>query len=157
MSDSIENLIRQFAESQAKSVQAKDPKLVSATLADNCRRIIAPASFMRSMGIPAEMIEVGSSNELYEQNFAMQLPLIDWTTCTIHDTSFDTERRKATVHLTHRIQLHGVKEEFAVENLILLDLDESGRKIEKILEFTDVAESKRYMGALQELLAAKAE
>jgi 5S rRNA maturation endonuclease (ribonuclease M5) len=50
-----------------------------------------------------------------------------------------------------------VKEEFAVENLILLDLDESGRKIEKIFEFTDVAESKRYMGALQELLATKAE
>ncbi|KAM0213267.1 hypothetical protein ACHAQI_004310 [Fusarium lateritium] len=157
MSDSAENLTRQFAESQAKSVQAKDPKLVSATLADNCRRIIAPASFMRSMGIPAEMIEAGSSNELYEQNFSMQLPLIDWTTCTIHDTSFDAERRKATVHLTHRIQLHGMKEEFAVENLILLDLDESGRRIEKILEFTDVAESKRYMGALQELLAAKAE
>jgi hypothetical protein len=157
MSDSIENLIRQFAESQAKSVQARDPKLVSATLADDCRRLIAPASFMRSMGIPVEMIEAGSSNELYEQNFAMQLPLIDWTACTIHDTSFDPEKRKATVHLTHRIQLHGVKEEFAVENLILLDLDESGRKIKKILEFTDVAESKRYMGALQELLAAKAE
>jgi hypothetical protein len=112
---------------------------------------------MRSMGIPVEMIEAGSSNELYEQNFAMQLPLIDWTTCTIHDTSFDPEKRKATVHLTHRIRLHGVEEEFTVENLILLDLDESGRKIEKILEFTDVAESKRYMGALQELLAAKAE
>ncbi|KAF9771679.1 hypothetical protein IL306_010687 [Fusarium sp. DS 682] len=155
MSDFAEDLIHQFVNSQAKSVQAKNPKLVSVTLADNCRRYIAPVSFMRSMGLPENVIEAGSSNELYEQNFAMQLPLIEQTSCELHENSFDPEKMKATVHLTHQIRLFGNEEEYFIENLILLDLDERGEKIVKILEFTDVLESKRYMARVQELLAVK--
>jgi 5S rRNA maturation endonuclease (ribonuclease M5) len=39
--------------------------------------------------------------------------------------------------------------------MILLDLDENGERIQKIVEFTDVSESKKYMAALQGLPAAK--
>ncbi|KAM0546628.1 hypothetical protein ACHAPJ_010766 [Fusarium lateritium] len=157
MSNNIEDLIRSFANSQATSVKAKDPKLVSATLADDCRRFILPESFMRDMGVPKELIEAGSSNEQYEQHFTMQLPLIESTSCEIHETTFDTQKRKATVHLTHRIKIIDVEEDYFVENLILIDVDESGGKIKKILEFTDVLESKKYMTKVQELVAAKAE
>ncbi|KAF5604352.1 hypothetical protein FPCIR_898 [Fusarium pseudocircinatum] len=155
MSDGVEDLIRRFANRQAESVKAKDPKLVSATLADNCRRFIAPASFMMEMGLPKPMIEAGSPNDLYEQHFAMQLPCIESTSCKIHDTLFDSQKKKATVHLTHRIKLLGVEEEYLIENMILLDLDESGERIQKIVEFADVSESKKYMAALQGLVAAK--
>ncbi|EWG47612.1 hypothetical protein FVEG_07674 [Fusarium verticillioides 7600] len=155
MSDGVEDLIRRFANSQAESVKAKDPKLVSATLADNCRRFIAPASFMIEMGLPKPVIEAGSPNGLYEQHFAMQLPFIESASCNIHDTSFDSQKKKATVHLTHQIKLLGVEEELLVENMILLDLDEKGERIQKIVEFTDVSESKKYMAVLQGLVAAK--
>ncbi|KAF4338317.1 hypothetical protein FBEOM_7782 [Fusarium beomiforme] len=155
MSDTISDLIHSFVNSQANSVQAKDPKLVSATLADNCRRFIAPVSFMKSMGLPDSVIQAGSSNELYEQNFAMQIPLIQQTSCKVHDTSFDPEKKKATVHLTHQIRLFGNEEEYSIENLIILDLDEKGEKIVKIVEFTDAVESKRYMAAVQQVMAAK--
>ncbi|KAJ4245798.1 hypothetical protein NW762_013922 [Fusarium torreyae] len=157
MSNNTEDLIRSFANSQATSVKAKDPKLVSATLADDCRRFVLPGSFMRDMGVPKELIEAGSSNEQYEQQIAMQLPLIESTSCEIHETTFDSEKRKATVHLTHRIKLINVEEEYFVENLILVDVDESGGKIKKVLEFTDVLESKKYMTKVQELAVAKAQ
>jgi len=64
---------------------------------------------------------------------------------------------KATVHLTHRIKPIGVEEEFFIENMILLDFDKEGEKIVKIVEFTDVAESMKYMRTLQRLAAGKSE
>jgi hypothetical protein len=146
--------VRQFANSQAKSIEAKDPKLVSITLADNCRRFIAPSSFTKSMGLPDEMAKQGSSNADYEQSFSMQIPFIESTSCDIHDISLDQQKLKATVHLTHRIKLFGVKGEFFIENMILLDFDEQGERIEKIVEFTDGVESMKYMQALQGLMAA---
>ncbi|KAF4944395.1 hypothetical protein FSARC_14684 [Fusarium sarcochroum] len=157
MSDTVQELLRNFANSQARSVKAKDPKVVTATLTDDCRRFILPASFMRGMGIPQELIEAGSSNEQYEQHIAMQIPFIESTSCEIHDTTFDSEKRKATVYVTHRIKLFSIEEEYLVENLILVDLDESGGKIKKVLEFTDPLEAKRYMTKIQELAAAKQE
>ncbi|KAF4447234.1 HET-domain-containing protein [Fusarium austroafricanum] len=153
MTANIEDLIHRFANSQAESIKAKDPKLVSVTLADDCRRFIVPASFMVEMGLPKPMIEAGSPNDLYEQHFGMQLPFIESTSCKIHDTAFDSQKKKATVHLTHQIKLFGVEEEYLVENMILLDLDQSGEKIQKIVEFTDVSESKKYMATLQGLAA----
>jgi hypothetical protein len=155
MSNINENAVRQFANSQARSIECKDPKLVSIALADNCRRLIAPASFMKSMGLPDEMIKQGSSNEVYEQQFSMQMPFVESTSCKIHDISLDQQNLKATVHLTHQIRLFGVEEDFFIENLILLDFDEKGERIEKILEFTDAVESMKYMKALQGLAAKK--
>ncbi|KAL6917131.1 hypothetical protein FSHL1_008215 [Fusarium sambucinum] len=157
MSKIKEDNIRQFVNSQALSIEAKDPKLVSTTLSDNCRRLIAPTSFMKSMGLPDEMIKQGSSNEVYEQQFMMQIPFVESTSCNIHDISLDQQKLKATVHLTHRIKLLGVDETFLIENMILLDFDERGERIEKIVEFTDVAESMKYMQTLQGLAAAKSQ
>ncbi|KAH7184901.1 uncharacterized protein B0J16DRAFT_340633 [Fusarium flagelliforme] len=152
-----EETVRQFANSQARSIQAKDPKLVSAILANNCRRFIAPASFMKSMGLPDELAKQGSSNEMYEQQFSIQIPFVESTSCDVHDIALDQQKMKATVHLTHRIKPVGVEEEFLIENMILLDFDKEGGKIEKIVEFTDVAESMKYMQALQRLAAGKSE
>ncbi|KAJ4127950.1 hypothetical protein NW768_008233 [Fusarium equiseti] len=152
-----EETVRQFANSQAKSIQAKDPKLVSATLADNCRRFIAPASFMISMGLSDELAKQGSPNEMYEQHFSMQIPFVESTSCEIHDIALDQQKMKATVHITHRIKPIGDEEGLYIENMILLDFDEKGEKIEKIVEFTDVAESMKYMQTLHRLAAGKSE
>ena len=150
-----EETVVQFANSQAKSIEGNDPKLVSATLADNCRRFIAPASFMKSMSLPDEVVKQGSSNEMYEQHFSMQIPFVESTSCDVHDIALDQQKMKATVHLTHRIKPVGVEEEFFIENMILLDFEKEGEKIEKIVEFTDVAESIKYMQTLQGLAAGK--
>ncbi|CAF3605502.1 unnamed protein product [Fusarium graminearum] len=155
MSKVNEDTVRQFANSQARSIEAKDPKLVSTTLADNCRRHIAPASFMKSMGLPDELAKQGSSNETYEQQFATQMPFVESTSCNVHDISLDQHNLKATVHLTHQINLLGTEKDFFIENMILLDFDKQGERIEKIVEFTDVVESVKYMQALQGLAAAK--
>jgi len=85
-----EETVRQFANSQAKNIQTKDPKLVSATLANNCRRFIAPASFTKSMGLPDDLSKEGSPTEMYEQHFSMQIPFVESTSCesmTSHLTS----------------------------------------------------------------------
>ena len=152
-----EETVRQFANSQAKSILAKDPKLISATLADNCRRFIAPVSFMKSMGLPDDIVKQGSSNEIYEQHFSMQIPFVESTSCDVHDIALDQQKMKATVHLTHRIKPVGVEKEFLIKNMILLDFEKEGEKIEKIVEFTDVAESMKYMQTLQGLAAGKSE
>ncbi|CAG7558215.1 unnamed protein product [Fusarium equiseti] len=152
-----EETVRQFANSQAKSIQTKNPKLVSATLANNCRRFIAPASFMKAMGLPDELAKQGSPNDMYEQHFSMQIPFVESTSCDVHDIALDQQKMKATVHLTHRIKPMGILEEFFVENMILLDFDKEGEKIVKIVEFTDVAESMKYMQILQGLAAGKSE
>ncbi|KAM0351199.1 hypothetical protein HYE67_001370 [Fusarium culmorum] len=157
MSKVNEDTVRQFANSQARRIEAKDPKLVSSTLANNCRRHMAPASFMKSMGLPDELAKQGSSNETYEQQFAMQMPFVESTLCNIHDISLDQQDLKATVHLTHQIKLLGMEEKNFIENMILLDFDKQGERIEKIVEFTDVMESMKYMQALQGLAAAKSE
>ncbi|WXC45996.1 hypothetical protein QX201_005689 [Fusarium graminearum] len=107
------------------------------------------------MGLPDELAKQGSSNETYEQQFATQMPFVESTSCNVHDISLDQHNLKATVHLTHQINLLGTEKDFFIENMILLDFDKQGERIEKIVEFTDVVESVKYMQALQGLAAAK--
>jgi hypothetical protein len=154
MSKVNEDTVRRFANCQGKSIEAKNSKLLSITLADNCRRFIAPAAFIKSMDLPDELAKQGPSNEVYEQSFSMQIRFIESTPCDIHNMSLDQQKLKATVHLSHRIKLFGIEKEFFIENMILLGFDKQGERIEKILEFTDVAESMRYMQALQGLVVA---
>ncbi|KAH8647137.1 hypothetical protein BX600DRAFT_555401 [Xylariales sp. PMI_506] len=150
LSRTIRNTTEQFLKSYVDAGQAKNPRLLSATLAEDCVRYIGPASFLESVGAPADF---SMTNAEYEAEFGT----MEFYTFEAHefsDLTIDTENLKAAV----RSVLTGVffdKKPLRRQFVWFLDFNQDGTKIVKVYQNNDVEEGNKFRDTIRVYKAEK--
>ena len=122
---------------------------VTERFTSDCIRTIAPASFMRQLGLPGDYKQ--DSFE-FEQAMTYQLPALDAVSTTLRDFVIDAPNHKGSMHISHELKVKGQDETFIVENMSIMYFTEDGAKVCKILMFTDPLETLRYQTANAKVL-----
>jgi hypothetical protein len=139
-----------FIKSYVDAGQAKQPHLLSTSVAENCVRYIGPVYFLRSVGAPADF---SMSNAEYEADFGeMAFYTID--THEMYDLTIDTENLKAAL----RSELFGTLvdgKEFSRTFVWFLDFNEDGSKIIKVYQHNDSEEGRNFRLTVKALKEAE--
>jgi hypothetical protein len=119
----------------------------SATLSPTCKRYFAPASFFATT---PEMANYGMSNAEYEAHMAPEIAILETWRVEIKKIIVDEAERTAMTWSNHYLTMKGRKE-VLLEFVFMLDMNETGEKVDKILEFIDTAECVKYVQMMQEV------
>ncbi|KAK3374832.1 hypothetical protein B0H63DRAFT_257196 [Podospora didyma] len=145
-SSMIENTIKEYFASKLEFFDTKSSAQSSRTQTEDCNFSLAPASFHRELGIPAGF---ALSNTAWDEHVLGQLPLLHTAQSERLETVIDAAARKAVVHVRNEMVLKDGNKA-TVENALFFYFIDDGTKIKKIVEFTDVVETKRYLGLVEE-------
>jgi hypothetical protein len=119
----------------------------SATLTPTCKRYFHPSSFFA--GSP-EMASYGLSNAEYEARMAPEIAVLETWRVDIKKIIVDEAERTAMVRSDHYLTLKGRKE-VLLEFVFILDMDETGEKVDKVEQYMDTAECYKYMQMMEEV------
>jgi len=123
-----------------------DLSVFSATLTPTCKRYFRPSSFAGSL----EMASYGLSNAEYEARMAPEIAILETWRVDIKKIIVDEVERSAMVRSDHHLTMKGRKE-VLLEFVFILDLDETGEKVDKVEQYMDTAECYKYMQIMEEV------
>lgn len=133
-----------FSYSQSE-YEYRGTSTLSTTLAPTCKRYIAPSSYL---GVVAA--SHGLSNAEYEAHMAPELALLETWRVEVKDIVVDETKKTAVAWSDHYCTMKGRKE-YKLEFMCMLDMDDTGDKINKIVAFIDTAECAKYMAEKNEV------
>ncbi|RKL27239.1 hypothetical protein BFJ72_g13266 [Fusarium proliferatum] len=132
--DAIENTTRQFLAAYKEAGEQNNPAIINRDVTDSCKRYFKPAGVLQLFGSPPED---GLSNADYEAAMALDLEKYVVTYSDVSDLTIDTEARKsAATTVTGMKYKNG--EEDVIEHSWVLDFNEDGSKVTKVIEFCDM-------------------
>ena len=120
---------------------------ISSTLSPRCKRYFAPASFFSAA---PEMANCGMSNAEYEAHMAPEIAVLETWRIEMKKIVIDEAKRTAVTWSSHYLTMKGRKE-VLLEFVFILDMDETGEKVDKVVEFIDTADCVKYTGMMQEV------
>ena len=121
---------------------------LSSTLSSRCKRYFAPASFFSAA---PEMANYGMSNAEYEAHMEPEIAVLETWRIEMKKTVIDEAKRTAVTWSSHYLTMTGRKE-VLLEFVFMLDMDETGEKVDKIVEFIDTADCVKYTAMMQEVV-----
>lgn len=124
-----------------------DMSVFSATLTPTCKRYFRPSSFFA--GSP-EMASYGLSNAEYEARIAPEIAVLETWRIDIKKIIVDEVERTAIVRSDHHLTMKGRKE-VLLEFVFILDMDETGEKVDKVEQYMDTAGCYNYMQIMEEV------
>jgi hypothetical protein len=119
----------------------------SETLTPTCKRYFGLASFFAAT---PEMADYGLSNAEYEAHMAPEIAILETWRVEIKKTIVDEAKRTAMVWSNHYLTMKGLKE-VLLEFVFMLEMNETGEKVDKIVEFMDTEECVKYVQMMQEV------
>jgi hypothetical protein len=96
------------------------------------------------------MANYGMSNAEYEAHMAPEIAILETWRVEIKKIIVDEAERTAMTWSNHYLTMKGRKE-VLLEFVFMLDMNETGEKVDKILEFIDTAECVKYVQMMQEV------
>jgi hypothetical protein len=124
---------------------------LSATLSPACKRYIAPSSFFAAA---PDMANYGMRNAEYEAHMAPEMAMLETWRIEIKKIVVDEAQRAATTWSNHYLAIKG-REEVLLGFVFMLDMNEKGEKVDKIVQFIDTAECVKYVQMMQEATKAQ--
>jgi hypothetical protein len=149
--DTIEATTRSFISCYEDATMVHNPTVLSRHCTATCERRLAPASVLRKLGMPPDLVW---SNADYEARLRTELVDTESVKCEVLDLAVDERKRTSVARVAHRCKLTG-KPVVLLEFVWTLKLDESGTKVTSLVEFVDTAESLRYLELMKEVAAAR--
>lgn len=132
--EAIENTARKFLGAYKEAGEQNDPAIINRDVTECCKRYFKPAGVLQLFGSPPVD---GLSNADYEAAMALDLQKYVVTYSDISDVTVDTESRKsAATSVTGMKYKDG--EEDVIEHSWVLDFNEDGSKVTKVIEFCDM-------------------
>ena len=147
--NAIEATSIEFIKSYEAGWEEKKPALISRSLEPTCKRIIAPASYMRGHGVPADF---AFTNDMYEEQYAKDVKVSRVLGSKISFLVIDTEERKSAFTSVSDIE-YSDGEKGVVEIAWFLQFNNDASKISNVLEFVDGDSSKKFFAKCRELEA----
>jgi hypothetical protein len=154
MSDAQSNLYQAIRNTATKTVLSYTQEncgshlsALSATLTPTCKRYFRPSSFFA--GSP-EMASYGLSNAEYEARMAPEIAALETWRVDIKKIIVDEAERTAMVRSDNYLTLKGRKE-VLLEFVFILDMDETGEKVDKVEQYMDTAECYKYLQMMEEV------
>ncbi|KAK4502080.1 hypothetical protein PRZ48_007891 [Zasmidium cellare] len=119
--------------SHLDAFNAQDTTILSRDLVSDTHRRVAPLTFEK------QFRPTGWSNKQYEDNLAPMFVKFHGMKIEINDVIVDVEKKRSTVHSSHiwTVPLEGEVVDWPMEFVWILELNETGDKVLKILEFVD--------------------
>ncbi|QGI70598.1 hypothetical protein CEK27_002927 [Fusarium fujikuroi] len=132
--DAIGNTTRQFLAAYKEAGEQNNPAIINRDVTDSCKRYFKPAGVLQLFGSPPEDC---LSNADYEAAMALDLEKYVVTYSDVSDLTIDTKARKsAATTVTGMKYKNG--EEDVIEHSWVLDFNEDGSKVTKVIEFCDM-------------------
>ncbi|KAG7404985.1 hypothetical protein ACKAV7_013105 [Fusarium commune] len=129
----IENTTKQFLGAYKDAGEQNNPAIINRDVTDSCKRYFKPAGVLQLFGSPPED---GLNNADYEAAMALDLKKYVVTYSDISDLTIDTEARKSgATNVTGMLYKSG--EADVIEHSWVLDFNEDGSKVTKVIEFCD--------------------
>lgn len=122
-----------FADYEAAAAGAP-ASVISSTLAPHCRRYLRPQSFLDSINFPPDFYY---NNTGYEASVGPELGVTKTASWTVVNLSVDEHQRTAAALTEYRVRLCNSTDEYLLEFSWTWYFDQSGTKIEKIIEVVD--------------------
>lgn len=97
------------------------------------------------------MASYGLSNAEYEERMAPEIVALETWRVDIKKIIVDEAERTAMVRSDHYLTLKGRKEEVLLEFVFILDMDETGEKVDKVEQFMDTTECYKYLQMMREV------
>jgi hypothetical protein len=146
MEATLRTTVQSFLDAMAIIFDKQSITELQALLTPDFNLSLAPASFMAAAGMPADF---SLSKDGWSAHLNSHMPVITSTKMTVFDTIVEATGRKAAVHLNHAVEIRGGAGT-TLENVLMLHFTEDGTKVRKVVEFTDVDTTKKYMGLVAE-------
>ncbi|KAI8949236.1 hypothetical protein F4801DRAFT_553902 [Xylaria longipes] len=134
----IELTVRQFLNSPAQALAARDPSPFLVTLTADCAHHLRPLAFITAN----PSLKGVKSNEEQKALMESALPTMEDTRVEIKELVIDPGKRKASVLAEHCTKIIGVEANI-MEVTWFLDLTEDGKQISRVVEFIDTATAER--------------
>ena len=141
-----------FMDSYNSAFSQRDVSFLSSTLTQDCTRSIAPASFLPTLGVR----NVSFSNTEYEAIIGAEFPAIDAARIEVKRLAVDDIQKSAFIKGDFHLTLKG-QPESCLEFMFLLDMVESGDRVERIIQFVDTAESMKGRAIIHDILSNQKE
>ena len=148
----IEDTVKAFISSYEEAVHTSNPALLSKTLAVTCLRKVEPADFLRAMG---QDPEAQMDNATYIEHMGPQFMAMEDGKCNILSIAIDTVQLSAVARVEHHCKLPN-KDWNCVEIAWFLEFTADGTRIANITEFIDSHGITKFIGGIQEMMAAAA-
>ncbi|KAL9562938.1 hypothetical protein ACKAV7_012955 [Fusarium commune] len=130
----IEHTTIQFLVAYKEAGEQNDPAVINRDVTDSCKRYFKPAGVLQLFGSPPED---GLSNADFEAAMTLDLKKYIVTYTDISDLTIDTEAHKSgATNITGMLYKDG--EEDVMEHSWILDFNEDGSKVTKVMEFCDM-------------------
>ncbi|KAF9769796.1 hypothetical protein IL306_012734 [Fusarium sp. DS 682] len=130
----IEHTTRQFLGAYKEAGEQNNPAVINRDVSDSCKRYFKPAGVLQLFGSPPED---GLSNADYEAAMALDLKKYIVTYTDILDLTIDTEARKSGATTVAGMR-YKTGEEDIMEHSWILDFNQDGSKVTKVMEFCDM-------------------
>ena len=141
----IESTIQLFLDSYPLAATTKEPRHLSRTLAEDCRRHYAPLDFICSQGHPSDPDGFSLSNSAYEAHLAKELQLLESIRIDVLDTCIKAEQLKAWVWCQHWTKVVGREDEMVQECVWMLDFTGDEGNIRCARQFLDTVAVQKFM------------
>ena len=139
----------EFIKSFEVAWEEKNPALINRSLDAACKRVIAPASYMQSRGVPADF---ALTNEMYAEYYAKDLKVSRVVGSKVSFMVIDTEERKSAFTSASDIEYND-GEKAVLEVAWYLQFNDDASKITKVLEFVDADSTTTFINKCRELEA----
>ncbi|KAK3376282.1 hypothetical protein B0T24DRAFT_665277 [Lasiosphaeria ovina] len=144
----IQKTIDEYFTSLDEIFAKKSIESASRARTDDCTFAIAPASFLRDNGMPADH---KLTNEQRAGHMKSQFPAMDHAESESVQAVIDAHAKTAVVQKRNHITLVNGKS-ITTECAVFLWFTDDGTKVKKIVQFTDTAETKKYLGMVKEAI-----
>ncbi|KAF5681405.1 hypothetical protein FDENT_8176 [Fusarium denticulatum] len=132
--EAIESTTRQFLGAYKEAGEQNNPALINRDVTNSCKRYFKPAGVLRLFGSPPED---GLNNADYEAAMALDLEKYVVAYSDISDLTVDTESRKSAATTVTGMKYKDGEED-VIEHSWILDFNEGGSKVTKVIEFCDM-------------------
>lgn len=130
----IEHTTRQFLGAYKDCGEANDPSIINRDVTEDCERHFLPTGVMALVGAPTV---VKLNNAAYEAAVAQDMTKSVVTGTRISNLVIDTEACKAAATTVTDVKFHD-GEVVAMEHSWVLDFNDDGSKVRKVVEFCDM-------------------
>lgn len=136
---SIEHTARQFFAAYVETGEKNDPSIINRDVDEGCKRYYRPLSLCDFFGVPGDW---SHDNKAYEHGIANNLTKGSLKTCEVSNMTIDVDVRRAAA-TTQSDMVFKDGESFVMEHAWILDFNEDGTKIVKVVEFCDQLATRR--------------
>jgi hypothetical protein len=145
----MEATTRSLVQSYQDASDANDTSILSRGQAPDCVRSFGPASFLESLGAPAD---ITFDQAMYAKEFGEDLKVSKIAQVETLNLVVDVEARKTVVRAAAQFELRTTGEVIPLEVVLFLDFSDDGTEIVKIFQFVDVSQVTKFRAKARDIL-----